>query len=367
MVAGDLDGDGRDDLAAVAAGTAADGAGIYVIDAANDLDLDADPPVLSFSRVALIDLESPITAAVIDLDPAPGDDLVVTHAVAGEMRITAFRGSDLEVLASHELGIAAPTGLAPAWIQPIVFPGGTDRLVFQAGGHLRHLAPGQIADATLGEVPLIPAPSGAEMNRWTDPQAVVSFDDAGMLQIAVASTRTLHRSRIPTQPPPADDFAWSVVRDAAPWLGQLMIDLDDDAVAEVIGFSTEGDQLGAICAWSFETGAIVPCLGTELDADIGIELVVASMTPEGLRDELLVIHHGGTITGITLLPNLRVQGGVLLSSPSLEAGVPGESSHVTVADVTGDGIERVFVLAGDGTVNCLQLGQGTFAACAAAE
>ncbi len=346
VVAADLDGDDIDDLAVIAAGPAAEGGGVYLIRGGTDIDPAADPPILSFSLVAPLDLEAPLTALALDIDIATaGVDLVIAHTDGSNTRLATLRGADLGGLGNIPSGLAPAAPGQPLWLRMVAFPGGQPRLVIAAGADVNHMAPEALTGTTTPAPTIFPAPPPGP--GWVEPQLALTFDPGTGTEAVVATTTTAMRSPIPTEPPPTGTFSWTALRDGPAWIGQTVTDLDGDGTEEILGFDPSGSDPGQIC------GVVVDdtqplCLTTPIPDDSGIELHVDPLGGLDPEPDLLVLVRRASDATVVIFPDLANDSGALVAAEALaphDADIAG--AHLVIGAFTAEGERRILLVGAD--------------------
>jgi hypothetical protein len=349
IAAGDVTGDGRDDLVVVST-PAGGAASVLLIDGASGLDYAAPGLVVRARASQPLDGGGPVAVTVID------GEAVLAYARAGTMRIAAFTGGDLHVVGDLATGAQAPAGAV--WIDEVLFPGDASHVVLGAGTTLIHLATSDLATSP-PNVPLIPSPEGGgpPAPPWSSPPvAIATYADGADRVIAVATEASLDRSVIPTAPPPDGTFAWTNVRSAPAWDGQHRVALDGDDVPEVVG--TTRATPSELCAASVATGDTA-CAPSGLPP--GGDITSGQLTPDATPD--LVVVQSQTATSIAVLPNPTLAGGALTLTAPLSTTLSARAV-VTLASL-GHGSDAIVTMDAAGAATCHLVGVGALTSCEA--
>ncbi|MCA9678826.1 MAG: hypothetical protein KC464_27605, partial [Myxococcales bacterium] len=356
IVGGDFDGDGTGDLVIASVGAEP---GLYLLRGGVDLDVTADPIATHFSAFRALAMTAPVSLAAVEVDAAAGSDVAVSYVSGGDVRLAVLRGSDLELLNDVASGIPTPPAGRDGWLATTVF-GTMDRLIVDSDGDTRHVAPVDLLDASpmLGLIP-----PEAPATRWTQPQTVFAYGQGTVEVVMVTSTQILV-SDLPTAPPPGGMFAFTILRDGMPWLGQVPLDLDADGVPEVLGFSPEGGNPGKVCGYSVTGAVATTCLDTTVPDDEDVVMLAAQLTPDA-DPELAVVHTGDTVSTLTIIPKVTMTGATLAADPVPPvADVTIPDALVAISDLAGSGRGQVALVGTGGEIVCRTLGMTGIRDCA---
>jgi hypothetical protein len=354
VATGDLDGDGDPDLIIVSAGTAAQGAGVYLVRGGHDLAPADAAPITSFTAYQPLDVvAAPATAQILTIAGNP--TALVAYTRDNAAQVTALRGADLAIVGDHATGVGVAGG-DTIWMSPVAFPGGNARVAIGVGDQLRHFDPHDAASTSLLTPALLPGPG----DHWSGPQLATSYSSGGGQVIVVATATGAQRSPIPIGPPPAS-WTWTSARSGAAWSGQTAIDLDQQGAAEVLGFAPAGGAAGQLCAFDPAGAGTAPCASTSLVA-ADAQVLVGHLDSGAVIDAVIVSRGGAA--SVAALDNLGFTGASLAGT---SAGAPLVTTVVdaraAILTGTAGSPDRLLLVGRDGSNACVGLGAGGLGPC----
>jgi hypothetical protein len=333
VVAGDLDSNGATDIVVLGSG-ARQQAGMYVLTGGRDLVLQTGAtPAKSFSRFVPHDIGSPSAALYV----AP-TFYVATGTVNAEL--TAF-SNVLDETASVTTTVTQTS--SRLWIEPVAFPGGNIHITVSNGATIDH-------SRDMTEVRAIPAPGSP---TWNGAQTVTSYA-SGLDQIAVvADSQTIQRSALPG--PGTMQFAWSIVRQGASWVGQTAIDLDNDMREEIVGFDPATKQLCVVVPSAATLPATPGCIPTNaMSPATDVTLFVGTNFTMNPAPDLVIMQTGSTDTRFTVIEDYTFTGGAIASTMIRPLQTAGSPNARAVAITNAPGTPHALVMFGrDGAATCV--------------
>jgi hypothetical protein len=355
IAAGDLDGDGAPDLIVVSAGTAAAGAGVYLLRGGADLHPADATPLSSFSAYrALPTVRAPASAQIVSIGGTA--TALIAYSTGTEVQLTALRGGDLAIAGDHATGLTLAVG-DRVWVHTIPFPGNQPHLAIGVGDQLRHVDAAAAVTTGLLNPNQLPPPAGGS---WSHPQLADSYT-SGSDQIAfVASDTSIDRTAIPTAPPPTGMFTWVRTRSGAAWTGQVTADLDGNGRADVLGFAPAAGGPGQLCASDPSSTGAAPCTPTMLAA-ADAQVLTATLDATPATDALLVSRGSGATTVAAVL-DLAFNGTTLTGT---SAGTPLTTAITggTAALIRTGNVDGVLIVDADGRAICVGATMSGVAAC----
>lgn len=335
VAAGDLDGDGVDDLAVVG-----DDA-IYLLDGATEL-LPSPTAATRYTAKVAATVVAPARAVIF------GSRVVVLDRGDNGVRVQIF-GSDL----------------APGWSKVMTEPpdeganvlsahasviGPTGSVLFTFAGGVRFLESSQLVMATAPAEParLIVPPALGFMSPLAADAAPEVGSNPAMLTALVSEPGRTWRGRSAAGGAPS--YTWTQVRSSGTWPVQLAASLIDDNFPDVIGLE----------------GGTAPCaIDGSLPDETGQPTCLGALPPVGAPPVgMLFADFGGppardlaVVRGNALhfAPALAVVGGALTAEPM--AGGSFEVEPVALASwrPMGTASPSVVVIAEDGAIDCRRL------------
>lgn len=337
--AGDLDGDGLDDVFALDAGTAR----VYLLRGGTDLD-PTRPAVTSASDSApLADLRAP--AAVIVARDGSTPYVVVFDNPAAGPRFTVY-DSALDMVSQTNAGSTpAAVGQAVSLIQTTfgmsdaaIFASIPDEVFFFEDDQLDEASPNVLALPQTGATPLasVTAIAGYRVpGAPSEPTVVVSELTSGQKAISTGP----------------GNFTWSTVRaTGAEWTAQAVADVTGDTYSDIVGFAPNGGSSADICVLDAQSGTS-PCAATPFGMDTAT-IAVGPVVAAGQRDVVL-IHEmpPGTMTSVFVVPRLRLSGTLMVDTIAQPTNVAVTDAMLALAQLDAAGKE-IIVMGRDGTVVC---------------
>ncbi len=357
VAAGDLDGDGIDDLAIVSLPSGGAG-GVYLIDGATDLDYAAANLITRYTAyLPLASAAAPIAVMIADVRPVAGADVVVAYNSAGAMTFAAVAG-DGTLLGTVAGNIPAPATSATVWLDEIDFGGGQLHTVLSASELLTHVSTVMLDD---GSPMVAPIPPPMPATSWSGPQAIGSYPSGGR-RVAVATGTAVAHSEVPTTPPPTGMFVWTDARTGPMWNAQRAVDLTGDDVPEFAGLTTAMPP--QLCIDSVVDGNGPACMNTTLVAG---SLIAFEQFTAGTVLDLLAVSASPTSVTLSLQPDLQLDLDLstVSAQPALTSSVTLTDARVVLAHLGHGTRAAVIAIGSDGVAACRVESPGALGACAA--
>jgi hypothetical protein len=345
VATGDLDGDGTSDVIVLVAGTAATGAGVYLLRGGADVQASAATPLTTFTGYTpLASVGAPAAGLLVTVGGEPA--VLFAYERDGQVELTLLETGALDIKADGSTGISIDTQ-HEVWLQPITFPGGAQRLLLGAGDQVRHLDPSTLVGSTIS-LNLLPGPGAG----FSSPQTGTSYTSGSSTIAVIASAASIDRSAIPTMPPPQGMFSWSTVRSGATWSGQTVFTLTGDH-GEVLGYD---GSLG-LCAIDPAGAAQPSCVTASIASGGGVHVVAGDLGGMTAPDVALVAGGDGNAM-IQLFPDVTFTSGTLGGPTPLPTTTTSISGAHAVAYDHG-----VLLVGANGAATCVAIGPSGAGSC----
>ncbi len=349
LAAGDVDGDGSDDLVVVLAGAERDGAAVYLMLGGKDLDTTRRELAETFTQVAFIGgIDRPVAVTVVEADSDDAArDVVVFHDKGAESRLTVLHGRDLALVGTMEIDDTR----TPAWLRGVPFGPGSHALFVASGPELHQTSYDELEE-TRPAMTRQPPPSGG----WGGPQTVDGFVDGSSHYAIVAGTTQLWRTQVAGGP-----LTWTAVRTGNAWLSQVTADLDGDGVREVLGI--DPTPPASLCAFDPLGLRSYACLPIDPGTQAVLELIADDLSGDERLEALVVVR--GADSALLVHPGLRVDGAGALVSDAPLGPLPtlGEARAVVGNFSPGDPARQIIVTSPTGELECWRYDGVALAAC----
>jgi hypothetical protein len=333
VVAGDLDANTSTDLVVFLSGTESQN-GMYLLKGGVDFDLSS---VRAFSRFVPTDWNAPM-AAFYSGSGAP--QVYVAHSEA-KLELTQLSNT----LEERAVGVSTLAGGGPTlWTRNVTFPGNMPHASVSNGSSIEHFN-GELAD---------PRPIPANNSpTWDGALLATSYASAPDQIVVVATSKQILRATIPTTP--GSPWAYTVVRDGAPWAGQTPYDLDGDGREEILGLDVASHKLCVVDPGSATVPVTPSCiqLSTTFPGD-EVTLLVGQNLSMMMTPDIFIAQANATETAYTLVEDYMFNGGTDVITSGMTHDVPPGPPHGrTVLVNTGMGAPFFGLTFGtDGTANC---------------
>ena len=341
MAAGDVTGDGRDDLVAVDVGRTR----IYLLEGGRDFGTATSSVATRFSRERLlVDLRSPVAAAILDRM------IVVLDNPARGPRLTVL-DSALTVTGTVSMGGPPVATGARVWLRAAPF-GASQASMFAA-------VPGVVGFVERDDLELATPPFKPAMGRtFATPVLAGGYvPGAGLPKVFVADERTVARADAA-----GASWTWSTPRDAEAWLAQTWADVGGDAAPEIVGFDVAGEG-SRVCAVDVGASTVATCQATPYMMDTATVIEVAEVNAAG-QDDLVLLHRGGNGASVFILPRLRLSGGaVAADNPGGPTNRSVTDPMLTIFQLQPGGPPEILLTGSGGEMACLRANGNTATDC----
>ncbi|HUQ04306.1 MAG TPA: hypothetical protein VM261_17525 [Kofleriaceae bacterium] len=352
ITAGDLDGDGKDDLIAADAANAR----VFLLRGGVDLDPTRTAVTSTSDSAPLAGLRAP-AAAIIARNGGARFVVVLDNPASGP-RLTVL-DAQLVITSQTSAGqTPAPSGAVVSLTQTTfgmnmnaIFGSIPDAVFFMEGTVLGMATPAVMQLPENGATPLasvIAVAGFVASGTPASPTVVVSELDHA--QKAIASGPGV--------------FNWSTVRATGPtWTAQTPADITGDTYADIVAFAPEGGNTADLCVLDAQAGTTA-CLDTPFGMDTAAIAVGPVVAPNQSDVVLAHVNPGNpSLTAVFVVPRLRVQGTLLADGMSAPTMLPAMNGLLALAQLDGAGKE-ILVVGQDGAIVCARSNGGAPVACA---
>jgi hypothetical protein len=355
--AGDLDGDGLDDLVVLDAN--ASKVDLLRGGVGYDLDPTRATVTTATASAALTGLAAPAAVAVVRYSDV--SYVVILDAPAAGPRLTVL-DARLTKISSTTVTVPAPPGSTTVTLTTSKFGMSGTALFGTVPGGVFLIEANQLGHAT-PDVALVPSTGGS---AFTDVMIAGGYLKTGGTttpRVFVAERTLAQRSDAMA----GGNFSFTTVRaPGGAWAAQVVGDLNGDGLPEVVGFDGNGAGAAQICAIDVDAAATIPsCFATPFgmdDAKIAIGPVLAA----GETDLVLVAAPPGdtTMTSVFTVPRLHA------SATQVQADMASQESKFAVGDATpvlaqlDTGAQEVVLVGRAGGIACVRPALPKAAACA---
>lgn len=358
VAAGDVDGDGKDDL--IAADVA--GARIHLLRGGGDIDPTRATVTTATASAPIANLARPVAVRVVFIGGARF--IVVADNPGSGPRITVF-DMTLTQTGTAAVALGGAPALAPddvIAITPSTFGEQMNATFITLPSRVYFVEGNRLDDAT-PQLVTVPAPAGEMFEEV--------FAATGWVTGAPPTPRVavaeLQRAQLADLPAPGT-FNWADVRADADvdWPAQTLVDLGTDTFPEVLGFNADGANPAQLCAVDLQAGTIPTCFASPFGmntARITTGNVDGGPQPDAVLTDLRL---GQATTNVFVVSNLRIATGQLMADTAtmpFTVNLPEALPAVLQLD---SGPSEIVVVGKNGQIVCARptTGNNPVAACA---
>jgi hypothetical protein len=351
IAAGDVDGDGKDDLVVADAGNDR----IHLLRGGGDLDPTRPTVTTSTLSASMPGLVAPVAIHVARVGAARF--IVVADSVVPGPRIAVFDMS-LRPTSATPLSVPQPPTGSLLTINASTFGVDMNATFFTVPTAAAFIEGSRLGDPA-PQIMMVP-PTGPSLDELVGVSGYVAPGPPPAPRIILLEPERTHVAEAVSQ----GNFAWTTPRDAGePWLGQIFADITGDQRPDVLGFEPNGGAGARLCLLDVHNAPTAPlCYQTPFGMN-DARLAVGSLTGVNQKDVALLDVPPGGSPSLFLVSRLRVMTGQLLadgaSDPmSISLGFP---LHA-ILQLDG-GPAEVVVMGRNGAVACARAMAGEFRPC----